>query len=135
MKTLNHEIDETDEMVSTLISRSEPFIGSAYRSAKSRACAAGSCQMGRSDGGVPIVAGLQKEIAHALERITHSETLSVGLTSEIALSMQIVGIEWKTTNRVPVSPPDAGRHDRAVHRTPAAATVQQRADHLPRWHE
>jgi len=31
--------------------------GSAYRSAKSLACAAGSCHIGRGDGGVPIMAG------------------------------------------------------------------------------
>ncbi len=37
------------------------FIGSAYRSAKSRGCSAWSCQIGRSDGDVPIIAGMQKK--------------------------------------------------------------------------
>ena len=39
------------------------FVGSAYRSAKSRACSAWSCRIGRWDGGVPIISGLQKKSA------------------------------------------------------------------------
>ena len=35
--------------------------GSAYRSAKSLACATGSCHIGRRDGGVPIMPGLGRQ--------------------------------------------------------------------------
>ncbi len=55
--------------------------------------------------------GLAKGIADALERIAHSETRSLGLTTEIALSIQIVAI-GKTTDRVGVSDPTARSRDR-----------------------